>query len=358
MEKGSALELTAVDRAAVVRKRRYRQRAFLWSMSSVPRVGYCGRNRISSSSGVGLARKDLRAYFTNVQSCGLVWICPVCSSRLRLVRSLEVATILSEHLSAGGSASMATFTVPHTQLQSLELVFTAVADAWRKMTMGRPWKDLRKRYGLVHFIRATEVTHGGNGWHPHLHVAMLSDRALTDEEYSSLWQALYGLWKAAVVSAGLGAPSMAHGVDMRPISDVDGISEYLTKLDSAAMELAMSDRKMGKGGNRSPFQILDDVIVDGDAESLVLWHEYERVTKGRRTLVFSRGLKKLYAVEEKSDDEILVEDVNGEVLAVISPAAWGRLLRIEGGPAELLNLVEAGCMGQAQEVIEQLEAEK
>ena len=53
----------------------------------------------------------------------------------------------------------------------------------------------------------------------------------------------------------------------------------------------------GPDGHRTPFQILEDFRWTGDADDRSLWRTYERATKGHQAITWSKGLRKLLAVE-------------------------------------------------------------
>ena len=55
------------------------------------------------------------------------------------------------------------------------------------------------------------------------------------------------------------------------------------------------------------FKVGIDLDDDGDMPASRrghLWREYYTATKGRRAITWSRGLKKLYSIGEKTDEEI------------------------------------------------------
>lgn len=68
--------------------------------------------------------------------------------------------------------------------------------------------------------------------------------------------------------------------------------------------MARFDAKSGRGESISPFELLDDDSSISPGRRAVLWREYYAATKGRRAITWSRGLKKLYEIGEKTDEEI------------------------------------------------------
>ena len=60
----------------------------------------------------------------------------------------------------------------------------------------------------------------------------------------------------------------------------------------------------------------------GDPYALELWHEWERETRGVRAIRWSNGLHKLVAVEDKTDEETVTEEIGGEVIYEFGPNEW------------------------------------
>lgn len=111
------------------------------------------------------------AHMSGVQSCGSIWACPVCAAKVRERRASEIPRAALAHMTAGGSVYMATLTARHRIGHRLAPLLSTVIGGFRqKLISGRAWITERQALGVVGTIRSTEVTYGGNGWHPHLHV--------------------------------------------------------------------------------------------------------------------------------------------------------------------------------------------
>jgi hypothetical protein len=91
--------------------------------------------------------------------------------------------------------------------------------------------------------------------------------------------------------------------------------------------------------------VLDDFWWTGDSDDLIVWREYERATKGRQAITWSKGLRQLLAVTERTDEEISAEEVGGEDLAVIHSDGWRRITQIPGLPSLVLDHAERGAGG-------------
>jgi hypothetical protein len=171
-----------------------------------------------------------------------------------------------------GEWRMVTLTIRHRKGMPLAWLLKGLAAAWRRCRQGgkiqKAWSE-----NVTASIRATEVTTGRNGWHPHLHVVIRS------AEWTPELQAeLTRRWKAAVIQH-LGAacvPDDDHGIDWGPGMQGDDpkAARYLMKL---GMEVAGT----GKGGTRCHWSVAERAVA-GDAAAVVAWREYATATKGRR----------------------------------------------------------------------------
>jgi hypothetical protein len=163
--------------------------------------------------------------------------------------------------------------------------------------------------GVVHKVRSFEVTYGDNGWHPHFHILMFNKHILISFD---LKKALSELWIKACIRAGLSAPSMKHGLDIR---DGEYASQYVSKW-GIEHEMTKGHIKKGKENGLTPFDLLQLSIEDEDVftkKPSKLFQEFGVSAKGSRQLVWSRGLKKILEIEEKTDEELAEETENESI---------------------------------------------
>jgi hypothetical protein len=217
---------------------------------------------------------------------------------------------------------------------SLASVWDAVSAGWHAITSGRAWKRNCATFGLEHWLRVIEVTHGRNGWHVHVHVLFFLHHGLGAVERATLSVALLGRWRSGIGKHGFDASNqrgvridMAHGRQAaRTLSDYFTKGTYTadgTAPAAVALEMARGDlKKTRDGASRTPFGILRDVYTKGDADDLAMWHEWERGSKSRRQTAWSKGLREVSRLtREKSDEEIAGEE-SGSALddVVVLPA--------------------------------------
>lgn len=309
------------------RERRWALRRSLRRCTSLPRVATCGHDAVGpvdvvSRAGIG--------HVAGVVTCGSVHACPVCSARIRETRAREVEQGLRFHVETGGAALFVTLTAPHDAGDALATVWDGISKGLRGVWGGRAWMADRERFGVVGVVRALEVTHGASGWHPHVHALLLTERPLSETEHLALLARLSERWQRAVTRAGLRSPSAARGVTLYPVASIEAVASYATKIAdehgverSVGREMTRLDLKAGRWfRSRTPFAILADFTAWGDADDLALWHEWERVSHGRKALVWSRGLKGRLGITDRTDDEIAAEIVLGTVVARLDRWEW------------------------------------
>lgn len=366
---GATLTAAPETRRTLSRRERYRLRGVLWDVSSIKRVQGCGRWRQgrggegTCGEGVGVYKSENGAYFEGLQTCGSVWACPVCAAKIRQRRAEELREALLRHLAAGGGVVTQVLTIPHDAGDTLERTFSLVQAGWKRLQQGRAWYTLKEKIGIVGTVRSTEVMHGPNGWHPHLHVLYLTERPLTAPERAWLESYQYKRWCVHVDSEGFRKP-MQRFCAVEEVKSTEQVSDYLCKVASESgwdmpLEMTRHDLKEGRRGDdrkglRSPFQILKDFSQTGDMADLALWWEYEEVTRGRRSMSWSRGLKKSLLVEEKEDEELASEEEGGALMLLIAPSEWDTLAQDPANPCKLLETAEKGDPAEVAVLVQEM----
>lgn len=303
------------------------------------RVGLCRWSVVSKSAGVDMVAssygdgKSDRVHYEGLQTCGSVWACPCCSSRISETRRDEMNQLLKWSRTKGYRVMMLTLTARHGRGDDLAELLERMKDAKQRWARHRAYRRIKHR--MIGSVTATEVTGGGaHGWHPHFHVIAILEG---DEDLTPLQDA----WLASLRGAGLdgaGAAFQAQGAD--------AAGNYIAKW-GAAEELTLSQRKKGRGRTgRTPAQLLAASCDEGDKAAGRFWAEYARVFHGRRQLVWSRGLKALAGVGEVDDQEAAEDqqqDEQEEVgRATIDHDTWRRRIarRSEDRRAALLDRAE------------------
>lgn len=352
------------------RNRRYRWRAGLWNVSTMPRLRACGRCRVSGASEVGVRLVDGRAGLAGLQSCGSVWACPVCSSKVMAARALEIGCAVAAAHAQGRSVVFSTLTMRHDRGQRLEMLWDALAVAWKCVTNGRGWRADKDTHGVLGYVRVVEVTIGVNGWHVHVHALLVLDHQPTPDRLEQLAGSMWGRWSMALQRQGLAAP-LRVGSETHLVTDgnlaATRLGEYLAKAvegrgaGNLGAELTQTQSKTAHGVHktRPVWSLLDEGAIDGEADPLWLWHEWEKASKGRRQIAWSTNLRSLLGLDEseRSDDEIAAEELGtrSDTVALIEAGGWASLVRRPWLIAEVLNVAEeSGTAGLHAFLVEHL----
>lgn len=294
----------------------------------------CGRGGVEvviNSAGV--------AGYRGLQTCGSVWVCPVCSARVSGVRRAELNSLLGWGRGMGYSPVMMTLTLSHHARMSLHDVLEALKDAKRKLHQSKAWRAISGR--VVGHVTATEVTYGANGWHPHLHMLLLVTGGVDDAV--GLLAGLRGTW--IKILGRMGYYANDHALQVQGAA---AAGDYVAKW-GAAEELSLSTTKGGSSpsnGGLHPFQLLERAAGDLYGVDAGLFIEYAQEFKGRRQLVWSLGLKRAVGIVEVADAEIVAESADADdpgsvVFAVVAAGAWRKLCDMKLR-AQLLTAVEMG----------------
>lgn len=292
-------------------------------------------------------------HYGNLAVCGSVWTCPVCASKITENRRQEIIQGVDTCQSRGGGVYLATFTVPHYSNQKLQTVLDGISHARELMLHRKPWKRLRTALMMVGDIRTLEVTYGENGWHPHFHVLLFTGMPLTKESLKALEEGILNQWQKACVSAGLPLPN-EHGVS---VGDGTKAASYASKW-GLEDEMTKGHVKKGKKNGKTPFDLLRMYQETSDPKWKKLFQEYARCFKGKRQLVWSRGLRNILNLAAERTDEEIAENIEEEAIlfAQLSPEIWKLILKKEKR-AQVLTVCKQGIEEFQEYIIQLVESE-
>jgi hypothetical protein len=333
------------------------------------RVSGCTRRKIAPKVAVMYSAKIKKAHFSGLMVCGSVWTCPPCAAKVSERRKVEVVAATDLHKQQGGGLYLVTLTASHKRDHDLDDWLKKFAAAKIKMREWRAYKDLKVSTGYVGDIRALEVTYGdANGWHPHEHGLWLTQKPLTARKLESMRSDLFRLWHRACVAVGLPLPNRKRGVDVRWM---ESSAEYVAKFGreprwGAGSELAKQHIKTGKLERMTPFDLLrayHDGSEDGHAHKRfgALFVQFAKAFYNKRQILWSDGLKQIFGIEQKTDEEISVEECEeARELIKITPDQWKLVLHQKSDVRQiLLERAETGghdAVVAYLELLEQSEA--
>ena len=375
----------AVDRP--LRKAMYRLRDGVRPLQE-PRIQACGRAVIAPGGKVAvIAKPDGRVILKGLAHCFNVHVCPTCSMAIMQGRASQIRAAVAQHEQAGpGRVAMMTLTVRHQggdRLKVLQRKLSRALAAFQRHSKYRRWKA---EAGVIGRIRALEVTHGfRNGWHPHFHLLFFFKRRVpmsyieTKSGRRKVWESVHheglvDLWQECVqrVFGIAHVPSTERAIAFTMARD----GEYIAKM---GLELADPGNKTGRkvvkrweGGqlveeeHRTPFQIAHDftegrharrategtariVLEENLRRDAALWRVFREDMKGARRIVWSKGLRDRFDVDELTDQELCLDDeapdAEDVVIGYISNRAWqeirDRRVGDEPVPHFLMRVAEA-----------------
>jgi hypothetical protein len=324
---------------------RYQMQAAAKHVLPKHRVGICLRHQIEAYGNVDIFkhRETQKAFYGGLMVCGSVWVCPVCAAKISERRRQELKTAFKAHLDTGGYCTMVTLTFSHSPKDKLDDLLVALGKSMQDFSRGKRHDNFRKEIGLIGKIRAFEVTHGANGWHPHIHLLLMHSNEIEPWEWSNMEDKLYSMWSGACAKNGL-ATSREHGLRMHDAAEASTYigkwGDIMDKPWGTDSEMTKANIKKGRGESITPFDMLRVIIEDGDLEFEGKYQEYAKATKGKQQLVWSPGLKAKYLIEEKTDEDIATEKVEAaDLLGVLGWRDWKYILK-NNLRYELLQQVE------------------
>lgn len=284
------------------RSRRYRLRRIAGKLLGMEhRTGRCGCG--AAAGGVQVMRKgNGRCTYQGVVTCGSIWTCPECASKIAARRSNEVSELVKAHGNAGQAAYMATLTVKHGLGDNCEHLRKSISKAWNLLMRSGSMRNLRDRYNIIGYVRSLEITHGKHGWHPHLHVLFLAGD-MSRKEQTACGDAIFDRWQKVLKK--MTYQASRKGFDFQRATNPDAAAQYVAKW-GAGTEIAKGSEKLGKAG-RSPWQLLDD-CNGGDEWAGRLFVDYAKAFHGARHLTYARGIREIYGLRKAAADEQLVLD--------------------------------------------------
>ena len=277
---------------------------------------------------VTVERFGRRAKYKGLRQCRNTWECPVCAEREARNAGDALRFVAEKNRAAGGGNYTITLTIRHRQSAELRHLLLGLIAAWRKVVAGNPWKRQVAAYGVVGYVRTPEITHGEeNGWHPHLHVGLFTDRPLTEAELAAFGEWLSARWRRILLKQ-FGSiahvPTTESGVTVGETHKDDYIAKF-----GLAGEIAKAIVKRSKGKSRSPWDILFALATgEGTNTDRGLWREYAQAMYRHRQLTWSKGLKQRFDVVEGVRAERVREaEADGtpaepEVVLTITPRVY------------------------------------
>lgn len=303
------------------------------------RVQICLKRKIDKNNLVNVCFNEStsKAHYGNVIRCGSVWVCPVCAKKITEHRRSELKNINSmwkkgitlyspeklpenfigapvhHSTEVKGFTYLLTLTSPHYAYQNLSLLRERMRDAKELFFGGKKNASLfQKQLGKIFHVTNLEVTYGQNGWHPHNHILIFSDKYLSIQEFTKIKILLADHWANCLSKVGIRKLKGDEKYIACDLSDGTYAEQYVSKWGIES-EMTKGHLKQGRESSITPFDLLrlsenDDLIFDKKPSDL--FREFANAFKGARQLYFSRGLKRAFSIQEKDDDQVMSETLD------------------------------------------------
>lgn len=339
-------KLDKLDMAVYRRFLRWQRLRVIQHIMSDERVTKCFRVRVQKHVRVNYVSKVKRAHYGGLVICGGVWVCPVCSAKITERRRVE----LEAATDGGLSKFMVTYTIQHNKGDKLKALVGDLRAGIKDMKHQRGYKNMIERLQIVGTVTALEVTVSNvNGWHPHLHALVYSRLPQSKIKRDEIRRELSTLFIASMSKRGRYVHDQI-GVNVRTGKTIK--REYLAKFGDAeekqsawslAAEITKSPVKTGRDEDHfHPFDLVD-MYRGGNMDAGKYWLEYAHAMKGKKQLVYTRGLRSLLGLDvELSDQEIAErEDQSAVLFAELSADDWKHIISHEKR-GQLLEVASTG----------------
>lgn len=277
----------------------------------------------------------------NVQTCKR-WACPWCVHERARRAMLELTTAVAGAKREGLETFMVTLTMRHHMGQPLAGLLDDLIKAKADVFAGGWYTRWRSSWGIVGHARYTEITDGGAGWHPHLHIVWFARHGLTESDRESLENQLTARWLSALEKRGRSGLS---GIAVDVTAGHSETAAYLAKMGKLPsrptkpgieFESAYTPGKKARSDSSfAPLELLAVAAGLGDvaryaaafteddqeaAQALAgrRWLEYFYAIAGRQLVAWSDGLKARWDVEAEADLLEIQEDGETVELGLIS----------------------------------------
>lgn len=325
------------------RQRLAKNRAAAQQFTVNQRFRKCGNTPIGT---ISMGLNDSKANYRGLLTCGWVWGCSCCNSKILFKRHLEVLEAVKANVSRGGAHYAETFTIPHSTDDSLEDLMAIQQIAFGNFNKSNKVRSARKAVGYLGYNKTLEIVHNpATGWHPHIVLMHFAEKKLSDSQMQ-LWKAvMLAEWQRAVESAGGRTPS-EYGYDFREIHDPITYAGYLTKQTDKGITLppeGPTEEPETPAKTQTPWGVLNSYIAYKKPEDLELWTEYVKATKGRRFMTWSKELRSILNVSVSLEDKDIAAEEEGyiPVLTIDNDSYFTKIRNNPVLQATYLDLLES-----------------
>lgn len=365
-------EIAGISDTASVRLERFALQSVARSILPGSQTAKCLRVLFMPSGEVEVwySPEHQTASFGGLVTCHSVWVCPVCTAKISERRRAEIQMAMAAWEAQGGSVALLTLTHGHSKHDPLSGLLQGEQKAIMRFFGCREGVRLMGTMGRFGHIRSWEVTHGrkrdlvvgkhSSGWHPHFHILLFLKIHWTVDSLRGFEDWAFQVWLSCCRLANLPVPSRQYGVTLE---DGSKAADYVAKMGleeprntwGLDAEMTKGHTKRAKDGE-TPFDFLRSCLVCEDAQGRALFREFATCFKGKRQLVWSRGLRERFDLGETTDAELAATpEADAYILSNLTRDDWRLVLRLDAR-GELLELASRGSWEPVSRFLEGLRA--
>jgi hypothetical protein len=309
------------------------------------RVAKCYKVRVLPNVKVLKVPSMPKSFYGGLCVCGGVWACPVCAAKITERRRAELEGVNDKGL----SKFMVTWTFQHKRGDRLADLVNDLAAGLRDMKNQRGYKNMIDDLQIVGTVTGQEMTVSNlNGWHVHKHGLSFSTLPQSEIDVEYIHDLYSRLFVLAMSKRGRYVHSEI-GVNVRADENIK--RDYVAKFGeddqrktwTLSAEITKSPVKTGRDADHfHPFELVD-MYLSGNIYAGRMFREYAIVMKGRKQLVYSKGLRdRLGLDQELSDQEIAErEDQSAVMFAQLRSEHWQVIMQKEKR-GQLLEVASTG----------------
>lgn len=278
-------------------------------------------------------------HFSDLSFCGSAWLCAFCAYKIQLKRRDELDSLNNWCQSNNKRLIMVTYTVPHRYNDLGNITIGRLRRAYGLLNSNNSVVNSLSSVGYAGRVTSTEIRLGKNGWHPHLHVLYIIDNTASGRSILKMYNKIKSAWLTSCQTAGfLGdaqpcdiAAFKAHSTMLSYKNSDAVLADYINKSadtfggddtkgnsgEKISDEMSMGNTKTSRVqvGEKSVsgFGLLERITRYQRPTDVIRWVEYALMTKGLAMIQWSRGLKGLVGIDDKTDKELATEATSDKV---------------------------------------------
>lgn len=282
--------------------------------------------------------EEQQAYYGHLKICGLVWHCPVCASIIIRYRRHELTDVLTYWREKGGSVLLVTLATSSQKDTALATLLSPLETVFRQERQGRAAQKMKADFGIHGAITTREISYTASGWRPCIRQLILFDETrqasfeqgspfleedcplLGDSPNQKNIRSVYRTilqrrWQQVIN----GTRCTDHEFHLSLEDDFTKIYNSFKHIGDEFLDNSpMHDTTQNDFDREiTPFALLD-FVAQGTREFEALFREYAECYKGKRFVVWLKGLRSLVGsraglsgyFQGKADSEVVSEQIN------------------------------------------------